>query len=278
MRLQYLGTAAAEGIPALFCTCETCRRSRAIGGRAIRTRSQAIIDGTLLIDLPADTYLHFLVHEVPLATVQACLITHSHPDHLYPADLWMRKNGFSHLPSGTPPFTVYADESGYAMVEELITRHQIQETDLLVKKATPTVPFTVAGYTVTPLRASHSPETSPVVYIVEKEGKSLLYSHDSSEYNSETMAYLAALSRPLDLVSLDCTEACNHKTYIGHLDFERCIAVRKELIACGAATDKTVFVLNHFSHNGADVVYDDFIKIADEYGFLVSYDGMVIDI
>ena len=50
MEFQYLGTAAAEGIPALFCGCENCERSRKIGGRAIRTRSQAIIDGTLLID------------------------------------------------------------------------------------------------------------------------------------------------------------------------------------------------------------------------------------
>lgn len=32
MEIQYLGTAAAEGLPALFCDCETCRKARNIGG------------------------------------------------------------------------------------------------------------------------------------------------------------------------------------------------------------------------------------------------------
>ena len=49
MKFQYLGTAAAEGIPAFVCNCENCVRSREIGGRALRTRSQAIVDGKLLI-------------------------------------------------------------------------------------------------------------------------------------------------------------------------------------------------------------------------------------
>ncbi len=43
MKLQYLGTAAAEGWPALFCDCYSCRRARIAGGRNIRTRSQAML-------------------------------------------------------------------------------------------------------------------------------------------------------------------------------------------------------------------------------------------
>lgn len=44
MKIKYLGTAAAEGVPAIFCRCEVCRKSKAAGGRNIRTRSQSIID------------------------------------------------------------------------------------------------------------------------------------------------------------------------------------------------------------------------------------------
>ena len=43
------------------------------------------------------------------------------------------------------------------------------------------------------------------------------------------------------------------------------------------ADKDTIFVLNHFSHNGAQVVYDEFSKIAAGDGFLVSYDGMVLE-
>ena len=31
MKIQYLGTAAAEGIPAIFCECETCKKTRELG-------------------------------------------------------------------------------------------------------------------------------------------------------------------------------------------------------------------------------------------------------
>lgn len=43
MKITYLGTAAAEGFPAMFCNCEYCREAKKLGGKNIRTRSQAII-------------------------------------------------------------------------------------------------------------------------------------------------------------------------------------------------------------------------------------------
>lgn len=87
MRLKYLGTAAAEGWPALFCRCEACERARVLGGKNIRTRSQAIIDDRLLIDFCSDTYMHVLEQHVPLENIRHVLITHSHNDHLYVSDL-----------------------------------------------------------------------------------------------------------------------------------------------------------------------------------------------
>ena len=44
MKIHILGTAAAEGFPAMFCECDTCKIARAEGGRSIRARSQAVID------------------------------------------------------------------------------------------------------------------------------------------------------------------------------------------------------------------------------------------
>ena len=80
MRLRYLGTAAAEGCPALFCTCPLCTSARQGGGRDVRTRSQALVDDTLLIDFPADTYHHALsTPELNLPALRHLLITHSMP-------------------------------------------------------------------------------------------------------------------------------------------------------------------------------------------------------
>ena len=60
MKLRYMGTAALERLPALFCNCENCRKAMAAGGRNIMTRSQALVDDKLLIDLNSETYTHFL--------------------------------------------------------------------------------------------------------------------------------------------------------------------------------------------------------------------------
>ena len=40
MKIAYLGTSAAEGIPALFCHCDVCRYARKYKGKNVRTRSQ----------------------------------------------------------------------------------------------------------------------------------------------------------------------------------------------------------------------------------------------
>lgn len=276
MKIQYLGTAAAEGIPAIFCDCETCRKSALAGGRNIRTRSQALIDDCLLVDFPADTYMHFLQYSVPLSKIKNCLITHSHLDHLYPTDLAMRKDGFSHL-SESFPMTFYSDVSGCEMLNDTKRAHAIDDNTVVVNQLVLNEPFEVDGYKVVALRAAHDPKSTPVVFLIEKDGKTLFYSNDTSEYPEESMAYLKTLKKPIDFISLDCTEACNHVTYIGHLSLERCIALRQTLLDIGAADEKTKFILNHFSHNGKNVMYDEFVKIAAEHGFDVTYDGMVVE-
>ncbi len=90
MKFQYLGTGAGEGLPALFCECDVCMEAKRRGGRNIRTRSQAIINGDLLLDFPADTYMHYLSGSFNMARVKNCLIIHAHYDHLYAADFWTR--------------------------------------------------------------------------------------------------------------------------------------------------------------------------------------------
>ena len=87
MNLKYLGTAAAEAVPAPFCECDICEKARQKGGNNIRTRSQAIVDGAILIDFPPDTYMHTLQNSIKLCKVSACIITHPHHDHLYPDEL-----------------------------------------------------------------------------------------------------------------------------------------------------------------------------------------------
>ena len=274
MKIQYLGTAAAEGIPGIFCECEVCKKSWELGGKNIRTRSQALLDDTLLIDFPPDTYMHYLTYKFPLTKIKHCIITHSHQDHLYPDEVFMRKDGPSHL-EDKAPMRFYACQSGYDMIKAVVDREHVQEVEPVLIR--PFQPFEAAGYTVTPLEASHTPNTCPVVFIIEKDGKSIFYSNDTSEYPEETWEYLRNHRKPCTLISLDCTEADGPCDYVGHMNLDRCTKLRECLLEEGIANEDTVFVLNHFSHNGGNVVYDDFVKLADARGFIVTYDGMEIE-
>ncbi len=279
MKLHYWGTAAAEGIPAIFCECDTCKEARKRGGKNLRTRSQALLDGKILIDFNADTYAHSLQYGISLHEIKHCLITHSHADHLYVDDVGMRKPGFSHLTDKTP-LTFYSDTAGCEMLSDFMEQKKVSpETTARVVKITPGVPFMIEDYTVTPIRAAHDVKSSPVIFLIEKDGKSLLYGNDTSELPEDGMEQLsAATKKPIDCISLDCTEANSFIDYVGHLDIHRAHAFLDLLREKNIVDGHTTVILNHFSHNGADVLYEEFSEIAKKYGYLVSYDGMVCEI
>ena len=274
MKLQFLGTAAAEGFPSPFCACAKCKRARLLGGRNLRTRSQALIDGTLLIDLNADTLSHSLRWGVDLTRVNHCLITHAHGDHWAPDDLVYLKEPFSHVPKDWDGFTIYGSQDLQPMMETVCSwgvqgvRHQVVEAFQ---------PFTVGRYTVTALKAHHGTK-NPFVYAIADGKKTLLYAHDTDIFKEDTWAYLRASGLRFDLVSLDCTEgAMEELNYHGHGCLGRDIRFRQMLKDAGVADENTRFVLNHFSHNGLHGCYDDFAPIAAKEGFITAYDGLELE-
>ena len=277
MKFQYLGTCAAEGIPALLCDCARCVRSREIGGRAIRTRSQALIDGKLLIDFPPDTYMHRIVHGFNLLDVDACIVTHAHHDHFFPEDLDMLRPNFSHTPEGW-----HMDFFGSDRVIEKVserTRVKLEELGMIdFCTIKPFDTFTAGGYRVTALPARHDPNSGPVFYQISDGEKTVLYGNDTHFFMDSVWEYWQETKPHFDMVSLDCTNACLPLNYVGHMGLTENAEVRRRMLEMGLADDKTVFICNHFSHNGTNVVYDDFVLHAAKEGFLVSYDGMIVNI
>lgn len=275
MKLQYLGTAAAEGWPALFCTCDACKRAREKGGRNIRTRSQAIIDGKLLIDFPADTYYHFITYNINMPAIASVLVTHSHEDHLYPMEFGNRRDGFSYLDENSAPsLTVYGTRGvldGMARIRPFVS-----EKRLKLKEIKRFETYEIEKYRVTPLAADHDRWSDPVIYIISDGEKTMLYANDTGRFKSETMDYIRESGVRFDYVSLDCTGGLYAQYESGHMATKACAKTKDELVKSGAADEKTVFCLNHFSHNGK-AIYDEIVGPAGDMGFLVSYDGMEIE-
>ncbi len=274
MKIRYLGTAAAEAVPAVFCACEVCKRARERGGRNIRSRSQALIDGSVMIDFPADTFFHLVRDGIDLLDVKTVLFTHTHEDHFYPTEFYYLHPGFSHP---TPDYSL--DVYGSPDITGPIAKTVPKGTPFLsVHETAPYEPFRAGHLTVTALPAVHGTQ-HPYIYALTDGEKSLLYCHDSGIPTDEVFDYLVKTGWKFDLVSLDCTEGSHDSIgYNAHMCLGWNIVTRRRLLSLGLASDQSVFVLNHFSHNGKDALYDDFVTIAEKEGFLTSYDGMTVEI
>lgn len=272
MKIKYFGTAAYEGVPSLYCQCETCKKSRAAGGRSLRSRSQALINDDLLVDFPADTVWHAQRYGLDLSAVNHCLITHSHSDHLYPEDIEIARRDYCQGYTNTLHF--HAWEDGYRKIKA-VTDSELMRSAADVALITPFHAFTVGGYRILPLEANHDPASSPVFYRVEGDGKSLLYGNDTGYFSEKVWAELKKAGR-LDLVSLDCTGGVRTGWRDGHMCLETDLEVFRRMEKEGITDERTIKVINHFSHNGG-ATYDELAAEAAKYGAVVSFDGLEIE-
>ena len=185
MKITYLGTAAAEGFPAIFCNCDYCKMAKKLGGKNIRTRSQAIINDDLLIDFPADTYSHFLNNGIDGDKIKSLLITHSHQDHLYTDDFKMRCGAFSHN-MRNKELNICCGTGAYKKITEIdITENQIKLSLMPYFE-----PQSVGEYMVTALPARHFDGDGALFYMIQKENKTLLYAHDTGYFFDEVFEYI----------------------------------------------------------------------------------------
>lgn len=277
MIFQYFGTAAAEGWPALFCTCDNCRRAAEAGGRNLRTRSQAAVDGKLLIDFPADTLAHMLYGGLDLPRFRDCIITHSHSDHLYPADLEMRREGFAY-PDDDRPLIFYATMQAAPGILAMVEKYSLtKQNRVLFQEIRPFETFEAAGFAVTPLPANHDPASGPVFFLICDGKNSILYANDTGWFPEETWEWLQKRRPHLDFVSLDCTGGLQPGWRNGHMGLDTAVEALERLRKMGLADDGTTACVHHFSHNGG-AIYDELVPVAAQYGLSVSYDGMVVTI
>lgn len=281
MKIQYLGTAAAEGWPAMFCRCPACMEAAKRGGKNLRTRSQAIIDDRILMDFCPDTYMHMLQYGVDLPNLKTCLITHTHDDHFYIEDTKMRCNWFANDVDELP-FTLYGNDELVRRMEEYKTmpHGDAWTKGIDWKELKEYQPVAIEGYTVIPTIAKHNPLEKCFNYIVEKDGKTLFYGHDSGYFTEETWAQLKQYH--FDYVTVDCTMLASGISG-GHMCIEDCVHVRERMLAEGMADANTIFTINHFSHNGGRnkagklFLHEELVSYMAERGFLVSYDGMTVE-
>lgn len=273
MKITYYGTGAGEGWPGVFCQCERCQQARKLGGRNIRTRSQALINEDLLLDLPPDNQLHSLYYGLDLSKVNALLFTHSHSDHCYPEDLEFLREPFSHTRDGQ--MLIGGNEAVAEKVKKACGGLGNEEMRFRYDILRENVPINMLDYTIVPLRATHTPTERCLFYRISQGGKNVLYAHDTGFFTEENMKCLMEQPGKLNLVSLDCTSQ-KYRDGNYHMGLLDNAEQKERLLEAGLADENTIWVVNHFSHNG-EWLYDEMAFQAERYGFLTSYDGMTIE-
>ena len=156
MKIQFWGTAAAEGVPALFCDCDICKKAKKKGGRCNRVRSQLLINDELLVDFGPDTLTNSIKYGFDTASLTDVLITHSHADHYCPNDIAYRRNGFASVlkhSTLTLHGTKHLEEEFRARVEERAFDNM--NGTVTFNALAPFVPTRILSYTVTALPARH---------------------------------------------------------------------------------------------------------------------------
>lgn len=272
MKLTYLGTAAAEGFPAVFCNCAYCNRARELGGKNIRTRSQSLINDDLLLDLPADTYSHFLQNGISGDMVRYLLITHSHLDHFYPAELEMRHGAFAHN-MRVPQLQIFCGRGAYDQLQAVIGAQQGISATLVRAYEK----ICVGDYEVIPLPARHFAGDDALIYVIRGE-KTVLYAHDTGYLYDEVLDYIEKEQLYFDLISLDCTNVdipiADTGSHMGIPNIEKLLVKLTEIRAIDG---KTVKYINHFSHNANPIhsVLEDRVK---DMNLLVSYDSLQVNL
>ncbi len=279
MKIRYLGTAAAEGFPAIFCECEACRRAARLGGKDIRTRSSLLVDDCLLVDLGPDLYLQKLRDKLELGKLKAVLFTHSHADHLDLTGLAMRDTEAYCHTGREEPLHVYGNsrvlerirsgmqfEFGTAEIPS-VKAHLVHAGDRILQ----------APLTACALPATHDPREECLLYLLMDDADAVLVANDTGAVAPEFFRMLkeGLQGRKLTKVSVDCNFGTEDHGPCGHMSIVQNRQFRAQLLENGAANQNTRYWVTHFSHNcGLD--HAALCAKFEAEGFSVAYDGLEI--
>lgn len=277
MKIQILGSGGGEGYPALFCGCEHCKAARRAGGRSLRSLSQTLVDGKLLIDFPPDTLSHFRQNRLNLGDIEHMLITHVHDDHYCPGLFSTRGTDFAPVMSAEK-LHVY----GNADVERLFDgyyklfpiRDEIRK-NIVFHTLYPFESVKISDYSVTPLKANHAPEQIALNYIIDDGKTALLYLLDSGYPTDETLGYILTYGKKYDCVIMDSTMGVNY--YKGHMNFEEDKKLKEYLCEKGVCDDKTKFVVSHITHNHAGL-HGEIEEYFEKSEIRVAFDGLLLEV
>lgn len=271
MQLLFLGTAAAEGFPGIFCNCATCREARALGGKNLRYRSALLVNNDLLIDFGPDLLAASHRFGISLWGVTTGLVTHAHADHFYLANFTMRQTAFTGR-LDIPTLTLFAPPDAAAAISGEFP--DLDAARLAVRSVKPFQEWDCNGYHFSSFQAYHAlNKLDCLFYAVANQACCFLYATDTGPFPAETWKALSG--RVFDVIILE--ETLGTGTYTQHLGFETFLDHVRRFRVEGMLRSGGRIIAHHMSHS-ANPTHAKLEAILNPHSVEVAYDGMVVKI
>jgi phosphoribosyl 1,2-cyclic phosphate phosphodiesterase len=269
VKVLLTGTGAADGVPGYFSDSELSRFARRHGGKDVRLRSAALIDGVLKIDFGPDTFAQCAALGLSALEWKYIVFTHSHDDHFAPRELQYAFPPF--LPPETPTPRVYGNQ---AILDGIGAAFEMaQNLEMTLTKSFEATK--VGEYVLTPIRAYHKLDEDSQNLIIQKDGATFLYGTDTGIYQDETWEFLQGWQ--FDAAVMECTDGFKPLDYWGHLSCAELIDVITRLREMGCFSEKTYICTTHHAHTGM-ATHAQLEECLNPHGVDVGFDGKVFEL
>jgi len=269
MRLLFLGTAAAEGYPGVFCSGDCCNKARRLGGKNLRLRSALLVNDDLLIDFGPDLLASAQRFNLNLWNVTTGLVTHAHMDHFFTGNFEMRADAFT---GQKPPPTLhlYGPRDVAAILEQgsqdlgviHLESHTVRAFDQWESQ----------GYHIRAYHAHHAVGSLEALFYSVDDGKhAILYATDTGRFPEDTRK--ALVGHTFNVIVLE--ETLGNADYDQHLGFESFMEQVRWIRSEGLIRPRGRVIAHHFSHSG-NPLHEELEAFFQPHGVGVAYDGMEI--
>lgn len=268
MNVRLLGTGAADGIPGLFADNRVSRYARDHGGKDVRTRTSALIDDHILLDMGPDVWPQLQRENISGRDLTALFFTHGHDDHFAVNEIQYAL--FPFVPDQFLSFTIYANPQVSRRIRERYPEWPIELHEVL-----PYQTFPFMDYTVTTVEANHKEDEQALNYIFERGGRTFLYATDTGIWPEATFKFMK--TQRVDVCVIECTDGFHKTPYFGHLDIAQCVQMVRWMRQYEVLRPDARVITTHHSHEG-DATHNELIEALAPYGITPGFDGLQFDI
>ncbi len=269
--LLVLGSGASEGMPGLYCVCDFCVKARSAGGKNIRMRTAFALGETIRIDWGPDALAQTLKFQLEPWKLRHVFITHSHEDHLFPMDFWVR--GVSQLPEGSV-LNLYGNEQVIDAVSRMIGGNWAKfKINPVAVTPGQTLKLEPEGVTVKVLAANHTSPEQSLMYCFDGGDYKLLVTGDTDVFPEPTMQALAGEGISAMMIDATWMMSDRHESHLGVPNIAR---IAEAMHRNGALRPDALIVPVHLAPGEGAMLHDEFTQAVAPLGMTPAWDGMRI--